>query len=179
MAFHWYSGDQFDRVAAVREKFPNALLIATEACEAGDANWSTSPSWDMGEHYSRDIIGDLNAGASAWIDWNVWLDVGGITDGFHFGPSHYAPVPDTGGNNGRTPLAESSSVHLLITLIFTALLLDAVRLLLRDCSCPLSPTFFLFPFTVRVFQLHTHGWNHTGSKRRLTAQCHSSVWRDA
>merc|ERR1719198_1203045 len=33
------------------------------------------------------------------MDWNVWLEAGKQKDGFHFGPSHYGPVPDTGGNN--------------------------------------------------------------------------------
>ena len=57
-----YSGDQFENVAAVRRKHPHTLLIATEATEGGDANFSSSPSWTMGEHYSRDIMGDFNAG---------------------------------------------------------------------------------------------------------------------
>ena len=99
LAFHWYSGDQFRNVAAVHKNFPEALLIATEATETGDVNFSSTPSWSMGEHYSRDIIGDLNAGAAAWVDWNLWLEVGGVRDGFHFGPSHYSPTPDEGGNN--------------------------------------------------------------------------------
>lgn len=62
-----YSGDQFDNVAAVRRKFPHALLIATEATEGGDANFSSSPSWTMGEHYSRDIMGDFNAGTNFFL----------------------------------------------------------------------------------------------------------------
>lgn len=45
------------------------------------------------------LLPTSNAGASAWIDWNLWLDVGPVLDGYHFGPSHYNPVPDTGGNN--------------------------------------------------------------------------------
>ena len=99
LAFHWYSGGQFDHVASVHRKFPDALLLATEAAEGGDHNYSTAPSWQMGEHYSSDIIGDLVAGASGWIDWNLWLEPGRQRDGFHFGPQHYNPVPDFGGNN--------------------------------------------------------------------------------
>ena len=99
LAFHWYSGAQFRNVKSVHEKFPQALLVATEATEHGDFNFNSTPAWHMGEHYSRDIIGDLNAGTAAWVDWNLWLEVGGVRDGFHFGPSHYDPTPDTGGNN--------------------------------------------------------------------------------
>ena len=99
LAFHWYSGAQFDHVAKVHRKFPNALLLATEAAEGGDHNFSTTPSWQMGERYSSDIMGDLNAGASGWIDWNLWLEPGRQRDGFHFGPQHYNPFPDFGGNN--------------------------------------------------------------------------------
>ena len=99
LAFHWYSGAQFDRIAEVHRKFPDALLLATEAAEGGDHNFSTMPSWQMGEHYSSDIIGDLVAGASGWIDWNLFLEPGRQRDGFHFGPQHYNPFPDFGGNN--------------------------------------------------------------------------------
>ena len=31
IAFHWYSGDQFDNVAAVHAKYPKALLLNSEA----------------------------------------------------------------------------------------------------------------------------------------------------
>lgn len=32
LAFHWYSGDHFEALGAVREKFPDKELIFTEGC---------------------------------------------------------------------------------------------------------------------------------------------------
>ena len=37
--------------------------------------------WRFGEGYAHDIIGDLNAGANGWVDWNLLLDE-------HGGPNH-------------------------------------------------------------------------------------------
>merc|ERR1712228_89397 len=74
IAFHWYSGDQFDHVQTVRNEFPQSLLLGTEACNGGDKRWNTNPEWSLGEKYAHDIIGDFRAGAQSWIDWNVWLE---------------------------------------------------------------------------------------------------------
>ncbi|MDZ7792355.1 MAG: glycoside hydrolase family 30 protein [Spirochaetia bacterium] len=37
--------------------------------------------WDRGETYAHNIIGDLNAGVTLWLDWNMILDIQG-------GPNH-------------------------------------------------------------------------------------------
>lgn len=77
-AFHWYSGDQYDQVAKVAEIFPNKELVFTEGCvEGGPRNGA----WFTGERYAHNIFNDLNSGCTAWIDWNIVLDMEG-------GPNH-------------------------------------------------------------------------------------------
>lgn len=85
IAFHWYSGDSFDNVARVHKEFPQALLLPSEAtwekAHWGPGTTPASGDWSFGEGYAHDIIGDLNAGAAGWTDWNLLLDTQG-------GPNH-------------------------------------------------------------------------------------------
>ncbi len=80
MAMHWYSGDYFEELALTHLKFPNALLIHTEGC-TGFSNFRENDEIQNGEIYGHDIIGDLNNGINAFIDWNMILDNKG-------GPNH-------------------------------------------------------------------------------------------
>jgi len=77
-AYHWYSGDQYDAVAKVAEAWPDKILAFTEGCVEGGPR---DGAWFTGERYAHNVINDLNAGCSAWIDWNVALDLAG-------GPNH-------------------------------------------------------------------------------------------
>eukprot|EP00930_Biecheleria_cincta_P087516 TRINITY_DN7673_c0_g1_i3.p1 TRINITY_DN7673_c0_g1~~TRINITY_DN7673_c0_g1_i3.p1 ORF type:complete len:815 (-),score=114.55 TRINITY_DN7673_c0_g1_i3:45-2489(-) len=91
VAFHWYSGDHFENVRRVHHDFPDAVLLSTEACYER-SRWKGKLSlgtghWSFGEGYAHDIIGNLNAGASGWIDWNLILDESG-------GPNHVGNVCD-------------------------------------------------------------------------------------
>ena len=87
MAFHWYTGDHFEALDIVRERYPGLKLYATEACEETLARVDERT---LAEHYAHDIIGDLNHGASAWLDWNILLDADGGPN--HAGNYCYAPV---------------------------------------------------------------------------------------
>lgn len=80
IAFHWYSGDHFEALQAVREKYPKKELIFTEGCVEYSRFRAKSQS-DYAEMYGHSLIGDLNAGMNAFIDWNVILDEQG-------GPNH-------------------------------------------------------------------------------------------
>ena len=79
-AFHWYTGDHFDAVRLARKLYPASELIHTEGCAAFSNGAAESSNADA-EHYAHDIIGDLNAGANGYIDWNILLDEQG-------GPNH-------------------------------------------------------------------------------------------
>lgn len=78
VAFHWYSGDQYDNVAWVAEHYPDKILAFTEGCVEGGPR---PGAWFTGERYAHNIINDLNSGCTAWIDWNIALDTEG-------GPNH-------------------------------------------------------------------------------------------
>ncbi|CAK0850281.1 unnamed protein product, partial [Prorocentrum cordatum] len=92
IGLHWYSGDMFDQVAKIHEKFPDAVILGTEATfekqawDAGDTMMKEG-KWSFGEGYAHDIMGDLKAGATGWIDWNLALDKDG-------GPNHVDNVCD-------------------------------------------------------------------------------------
>jgi len=89
IAFHWYAGSCFENIKTVSTKYPDKMLLPTEACyemtvkhdsESGD-EWLRNGTWARGEGYAQDILGDLNAGSAGWTDWNLLLDQKG-------GPNH-------------------------------------------------------------------------------------------
>ncbi len=78
LAFHWYSGDQYENIKEIARKYPSLDLIFTEGCiEGGPRNGA----WFTGERYAHNIINDLKSGTTKWIDWNIVLDMKG-------GPNH-------------------------------------------------------------------------------------------
>ncbi len=80
IGFHWYSGDHFEALALIRDKYPDKEIIFTEGC----VEYSRFGAADVvanAEMYAHDIIGNLNAGMNTWIDWNIALDEKG-------GPNH-------------------------------------------------------------------------------------------
>lgn len=94
IACHWYTGDHFGQISAFREIYPNLLVIPTECCNRFGGGMYLL---DNAERYAHDIIGDINAGASAYIDWNILLDENG-------GPNHVNNVceaPVMSQNDGK------------------------------------------------------------------------------
>ncbi|GGH36708.1 glycoside hydrolase family 30 protein [Paenibacillus segetis] len=78
IGFHWYSGDHFEALSAVHDRFPDKALVFTEGCQEGGVHLN---SWKTGERYGHDIMGNLNNWMSAWTDWNIVLNEQG-------GPNH-------------------------------------------------------------------------------------------
>lgn len=78
VGFHWYSGDQFEELDKVHKEFPFTKLVFTEGCLERGVQLG---SWNPGEKYGHDIIGDLNNWTVGWTDWNMILDETG-------GPNH-------------------------------------------------------------------------------------------
>lgn len=79
LAFHWYSGDHFDALRLVREKFPQKKLMFSEGCieySRFDKNQLANA-----QMYAHDMLGNLNAGMNAFLDWNIALNEEG-------GPNH-------------------------------------------------------------------------------------------
>jgi glucosylceramidase len=86
IAFHWYDNQSFAAVAEVHDEYPQHFVLGTEACNCPGVQVG---SWSRGESYGFDIIGDLLAGASGWVDWNLILDLQG-------GPNHLNNYCDAG-----------------------------------------------------------------------------------
>lgn len=80
VAFHWYSGDHFENLAMVWEKYPGKRLVFSEGC-VEHSIWGTDAERVGAIKYAHEYIGDLNAGADTLIDWNLVVDEKG-------GPNH-------------------------------------------------------------------------------------------
>lgn len=72
-AFHWYSGDHFEAVDLVHRNFPGKKLILSEAC-IEYSKFSAEEPLANAQKYAHDMIGNLNAGMTAFYDWNLILD---------------------------------------------------------------------------------------------------------
>lgn len=80
VAFHWYSGDHFDALSMLRERFPDKKLILSESClEFG--KYEREDGCVNAGRLAHDMIGNLNHGMHGFYDWNVLLDETG-------GPNH-------------------------------------------------------------------------------------------
>ena len=79
IGFHYYTGHCFNEIKKIREKYPNLLLINTEMC-SGYSPYNEKRWIKDAEYYLNDIIGDMNSGINAYLDWNILLDeLGGPT----------------------------------------------------------------------------------------------------
>ncbi len=80
IAFHWYTGSFFEELKELHNLFPDKLLIQTEGC-TGYSKFKDKDLLFNAELYAHEIMGDLNSGVNAFIDWNLLLDYKG-------GPNH-------------------------------------------------------------------------------------------
>lgn len=80
IAFHWYSGDHFEALGYLQNRFPGKKLILSEAC-IEYSKYAADDYLANAQKYAHDIIGNLNHGMSAFYDWNLLLDENG-------GPNH-------------------------------------------------------------------------------------------
>lgn len=80
IAVHWYTGDHFENLSLIREKFPEKELFFTEGC-VEYSRFLESNEVQKAEMYAHDMIGNFKNGICAHIDWNLLLDAKG-------GPNH-------------------------------------------------------------------------------------------
>lgn len=80
VAMHWYTGDHFDAIRAVKRAFPEKRVFFTEGC-VEYSRFADSGEVQKAEMYAHDMLGNLKAGTEAVLDWNLLLDVQG-------GPNH-------------------------------------------------------------------------------------------
>lgn len=79
VAFHWYSGDHFEAISLTHDAYPDKQLIFTEGCV--EYSRFSANQLQNARMYAHDIIGNLNAGMTGYLDWNILLDEKG-------GPNH-------------------------------------------------------------------------------------------
>lgn len=75
LAFHWYTGDHFDALRIVRERYPEKQLIFSEGCveySRFDQNQLRNA-----QIYGHDMLGNLRAGMNGFFDWNICLNMQG------------------------------------------------------------------------------------------------------
>lgn len=79
-AVHWYTGDHFQNLALIKEKYPGKELFFTEGC-VEYSRFADSGEVQKAEMYAHDMLGNFSHGVSAFLDWNLLLDAQG-------GPNH-------------------------------------------------------------------------------------------
>lgn len=80
VAFHWYSGDHFQALQMIKERFPQKKLLLSEAC-IEYRKFDACNYLDNAQKYAHDMIGNFNNGMNTFLDWNLILDEQG-------GPNH-------------------------------------------------------------------------------------------
>ena len=80
VAVHWYTGDHFEALDMIKQQFPDKEMVFTEGC-VEYSRFSDTNEIDKAEMYAHDILGNLNSGITAFLDWNLLLDDKG-------GPNH-------------------------------------------------------------------------------------------
>jgi len=77
VAVHWYSGDHFDALRMIRERYPALKLLFSE----GGVEYRRHAVNDRlanARQYAHDLIGNLNAGLHCFLDFNMLLnEIGG------------------------------------------------------------------------------------------------------
>lgn len=105
ICYHWYSGDHFEALSAVHDRFPDKKLFFSEGCQEGGVHLG---SWNTGERYGHDLIGNLNNWTTAWTDWNIVLNEQG-------GPNHvgnYCDAPIIADTTKNEVIFESSFYYI-------------------------------------------------------------------
>ncbi len=80
IAVHWYTGDHFDAIRAVKKAYPEKAVFFTEGC-VEYSRFADTDETNKAEMYAHDMLGNFKAGVEAFLDWNLLLDEKG-------GPNH-------------------------------------------------------------------------------------------
>lgn len=98
--YHGYDFTDFAKITALHRRYPDLALWMTEICHYKDGDPTMPlPRYDFedGDFWGNQIISDLEAGASAWIYWNMILDEKG-------GPWLVSEIHHDGPNNVQHPI---------------------------------------------------------------------------
>lgn len=100
---HWYTGDHFESIRCVKERWPDKVIWFTEGC-VEYSRFDGKTHQEKAEMYAHDIIGNLNAGICGSIDWNLLLDAKGGPN--HVGNFCEAPLMLNGDGTDFTVMSE-------------------------------------------------------------------------
>ena len=75
---HWYVSEAFENLSQFHHMFPDKHILFTEGCIEGGVRLG---SFETGERYVRNMIGDFANYCEGYIDWNLLLNEQG-------GPNH-------------------------------------------------------------------------------------------
>jgi glucosylceramidase len=100
--YHGYEFKAFDKLAALIKRYPGLPFWMTEICWAYEADAPKEIKlprydWEDGDFWGNQIFSDIEAGASAWLYWNMILDEKG-------GPWLTSPVHGNPDPNIQHPL---------------------------------------------------------------------------
>ena len=76
LAFHWYDGACIDEMEKVRARYSDKILISSEMC-CGWSDYDEKKWQEDADLYTGEIFACMNAGVTAWVDWNILLDYKG------------------------------------------------------------------------------------------------------
>ncbi len=102
LPYHGYNEGGFAHIAALRARYPDVPVWMTELCHGYIVKTPREPAlprrdFEDGDHWGNMIFSDIEAGASAWIYWNMILDQNG-------GPWLVSPVHGNPDDNVQQPL---------------------------------------------------------------------------
>ena len=80
VAVHWYSGDHFEALQMIHDRFPDKRLVFSEGCVEYSL-YKGDNQLRNARMYAHELIGSLNHGLNVFLDWNLLLDEQG-------GPNH-------------------------------------------------------------------------------------------
>ena len=97
LPYHGYDLKNYDKIAALHQKYPQLPLWMTELCyayEAGTPRSMPLPRYDFadGDFWGNVIFNDLEASASGWVYWNMILNQKGGP--WSVSPMHGNPDPN-------------------------------------------------------------------------------------
>jgi glucosylceramidase len=100
--YHGYDFKNFDKIAALKAKYPELPFWMDELCYAYEAGYPKNKKlpiydFDDGDIWGNTIFSDLEAGTSAWLYWNAILDETG-------GPWAISPVHGNPDPNAQHPV---------------------------------------------------------------------------
>lgn len=121
MPYHGYNEGGFDRIKALGERYPDIPLWMTELCHGYIVKTPREPAlprhdFEDGDYWGNMIFSDLEAGASAWIYWNMILDEKGgpwLVSPCHGNPDDNVQQPLVIINRGTKQVTYTGTFHYL------------------------------------------------------------------